>query len=144
MTKKHRNAHTNIERDQEEAIQILEKLPPEKIQLLLKKTYSGPVMPPEYAEHYEQIVSGSAREILDMAIKEQAHRFTIENKALDAQIEENKAEIKIRIFNSKIAAIIIVMFLLFALLVTHMGHENLGIAIVSMIGIIKIFDIIRK
>lgn len=57
------------------------------------KIYRGPIPPPEYLEAYEKIVPGSAKEILDMARKQQEHRMSCERIIIDHDIRvENRGQ----------------------------------------------------
>lgn len=49
-------------------------------------SYRGPVPPPEWMEHYERIVPGSAKQMMDDAHEQSAHRRQIETKEVDANI----------------------------------------------------------
>jgi uncharacterized membrane protein len=50
------------------------------------QSLQGPLPPPEDFALYNQILPGSAKQILDMATKEQNHRISQESKSLDANI----------------------------------------------------------
>lgn len=56
------------------------------------QSQQGPLPPPEDFALYNQILPGSAKQILDMATKEQDHRISQESKALDANILVTKRE----------------------------------------------------
>ena len=52
--------------------------------------YRGPVPPPSTLQGYEDVVKGSAKQILDQASEQTAHRIRLESKALDASIGNSK------------------------------------------------------
>jgi uncharacterized membrane protein len=154
MVKKANNSFSkslkeNLAKDEnpEQDIEILDKLPEDErnsvIKQLSMKSYSGPVMPPEYAEHYEQIVKGSAREILDMAKQQINHRMECEKKALDAQIEEARFDSK-RANNGMIGAFFLILVLIVAGCgMTWKGHENFGITALGVLGLASFSKIIQ-
>ena len=51
-----------------------------------KVTHLGPIPHPEILRGYDDLVSGAAARIIELAEEESAHRRKIENKALDANI----------------------------------------------------------
>lgn len=67
-----------------EFVEVIEKLPDEKsrqqvIQMVAAiRIHRGPLPPPEDLKAYEEVVPGAAREILDMAKSQQAHRQSTE------------------------------------------------------------------
>lgn len=52
--------------------------------------YKGPVPPPVWMEHYENIVPGSAKQMMDDAHEQSAHRRRMEEKEVDASIDNAK------------------------------------------------------
>lgn len=44
------------------------------------KSYRGPIPPPEYLSGFERIVPGSAKEVIDMAVRQQRHRHGMERR----------------------------------------------------------------
>ncbi|MGI8637923.1 MAG: DUF2335 domain-containing protein [Segetibacter sp.] len=50
-------------------------------------SYSGPLPPAHELQGYEAACSGLAREIADMAIRQQAHRHALENNAQQQDAE---------------------------------------------------------
>ena len=64
--------------------EILDKLPENvRTSIVEAASFSGPLPPPSMFREYDSILPGSAERILAMAEKEQDHRTTWENKALD-------------------------------------------------------------
>lgn len=51
-----------------------------------EEAYQGPIPPPVILAQYDQIQSGLADRIMKMAESETAHRQSIENRAIDADI----------------------------------------------------------
>lgn len=54
--------------------------------------YSGAYPPPSFVEHYEHIVPGAAREMLDEQKAEASHRRKLEAAAVRAQLRDRLAE----------------------------------------------------
>jgi uncharacterized membrane protein len=44
------------------------------------KSYRGPIPPPEYLSGFEAVVPGSARQVIDMAVRQQSHRHGMERR----------------------------------------------------------------
>lgn len=147
MTKEpHELAPTST--DEEQVPELLKVTPEEQGEKVSRRvhlqaeSYSGPVMPPHYAEHYETIVPGAADRILAMSEKEQQHRMWKEEKsleqqgkALDAEISDSNAEHKSRKFGMCCAFILMVLFLFAGCVMAFLGHEIFGGAIISMAGL---------
>ena len=69
--------------------EILDKLPENvRVSIVEAALFSGPLPPPSMFREYENVLPGSAERILTMAEKEQEHRVTWENKALDTVIHQ--------------------------------------------------------
>jgi len=56
----------------------------------VSQSFSGPVPPPEIIEAYNSIVPGSGKMIFDMALSQQSHRQSLENKVIEADIKNSK------------------------------------------------------
>ena len=88
------------EKDLPELAEILNTLPPDKQQGIIKEiqmlsavkqeSFSGPLPHPQILRGYEDIKEGFAERILRMAEKEQDHRFECDDKMIDATISANK------------------------------------------------------
>jgi len=72
----------------------------EKTQMELTRLegFAGPLPPPEYFAQYEQACPGSAERILAMAEHQATHRCSMENKTLEAAIEDRK---QVRLFEKR-------------------------------------------
>jgi uncharacterized membrane protein len=80
-----------------EASEVLEGIPEEVKDEIVKRVvrteasfYRAPVPPPGTLQGYEDVVKGSAKQILDQARDQTDHRMRLESKALDASIENGK------------------------------------------------------
>jgi uncharacterized membrane protein len=56
----------------------------------IEERYTGPIPHPAILRQIDEIVPGSAREIIDNAHNQTAHRQGLENKYLDAAIDNSK------------------------------------------------------
>ena len=117
-----------------ELAQVLETLNPEQrasvtrvVKAAIKKeSFRGPIPHPEILQRYEAILPGSAERILQMAEKEQAHRFELD----DGQLECSKIVINNTAADSKrgqwFALIISVLFLAGSVFLAYYGHETIA------------------
>ena len=62
----------------------------EALMVIRGEMYSGPIPPPEALARYEEIQSGAADRIITMAETQQAHRMSLETKAIGGQIDQSK------------------------------------------------------
>lgn len=77
-----------------DVIEVLDDLPKEKQQIILKSVlsfrrremYSGPLPPSEDFGNYEKTLPGAANRILELAEKQLDHRMKNENKIIDNTI----------------------------------------------------------
>lgn len=56
---------------------------------ITEQSHSGPIPDPESLEHYNNIIPNGADRIMQMAEKQQQHRFSIENKAIKSQTSQS-------------------------------------------------------
>ncbi len=87
------------EKELPELAEILNTLPVEKQQGIIKEiqmltavkqeSFSGPLPHPQILRGYEDIKEGFAERILRMAEKEQDHRFSCDDKMIDATVSAN-------------------------------------------------------
>ena len=56
----------------------------------IRSVFSGPMPPPDLLRQYEEIIPGSAERLLAMAEREARHRHTMEQTALQAEVELNQ------------------------------------------------------
>ncbi len=80
-----------------EPSEVLEGIPEDVKEEIVKRVvrteasfYRAPVPPPETLQGYEQIVPDSAKQIMDQAREQTAHRMRLEEKAVDAGIDNSK------------------------------------------------------
>lgn len=57
---------------------------------LVSQEWSGPLPPPAALERFNQIIPDGATRIMTMVEQEQAHRISLEGKALDAEVSDFK------------------------------------------------------
>ncbi len=110
-------------------------------QQILAATYKGPLPPANQFRDYDSVFPGAAKIILDMATKEQDHRFK-NNERID--LINNKA-IKFN-FIEKIIGILAGLLVSFAILIVgglliYKGHDVSGATIVSVdiVGLAAVF-----
>ncbi len=134
-------ANNKNKKDEEtnKLVETLEHLPEAERLSIFKqismKSYSGPIMPPEYAQHYEEILTGSAERILIMSEKQANHRMECEKKALDAQIEIGCASSK-RADKQIIGAFLLIFAIICSgCAMITLGHETAGITIFGLLGV---------
>jgi uncharacterized membrane protein len=65
-------------------------IPPEVISAYIEESYSGPIPHPRILGQIDEIVPGAAKQILDDAHGQTAHRQEMERKYLDAGIENSR------------------------------------------------------
>ena len=80
-----------------ETSEVLEGIPEEVRAEIVRRVvrteasfYRAPVPPPDMLQGYENIVPGSAKQILDQASEQTTHRMRLEDKAVDAGIDNSK------------------------------------------------------
>ena len=54
------------------------------------RSFSGPIPSPEILEHYNMVYPGMARDVVDMARDQSAHRINSESKIIEANIEAQR------------------------------------------------------
>ena len=65
------------------------------------QVFEGPVPHPDILNGFEQVIPGSAREILDMAQAEALHRRTLEVQATQANIEAQRRQLDLAAYQSR-------------------------------------------
>ena len=90
--------HSNNE-DEPEIAEIIGALPEEEKEELVRRvagmrmeaySYQAPVPPPPMLQGYEDVVPGSAKQIMDDAHGQTVHRQGLENRQLDAAIANSR------------------------------------------------------
>lgn len=82
----------------------------------VRKLHRGPLPPVEDFIGYEEVCPGAAREILDMAVRQQKHAHEIEQKIIDAEIFVKKSGVP--------AAILVVLIIIGAVVIcANAGHD---------------------
>ncbi|MGL1957864.1 MAG: DUF2335 domain-containing protein [Colwellia sp.] len=90
-----------------------------RIEQAISKQYSGPLPPPEMLHDYDMVNAGFAERIVSMAEKEQGHRHSLENIAVNGAINKDK--------RSQMYALFCIIFL--SILcggLIYLGHDTAG------------------
>lgn len=66
-----------------------------------QQIYEGPIPPPVILREFDQIVSGSAKQIMDMAHAESEHRRKLEIAATQANIDAQQKQLAINKYQSE-------------------------------------------
>lgn len=74
--------NSDIEEDDKERI----------ISIIQREEFRGPIPHPQILKQYEEIQAGLAKEIVNMAVKEQNHRHEVEKSMIESEILLNKTE----------------------------------------------------
>lgn len=124
-----------------EKIQTDHSAPKEIIKVVkaVSQEFSGPIPPPQILAGYENIKTGFANRIVEMAEKEQSHRHGIEDKALISSITIQKRG---QIF----ALILSLIILIGSMFLIYKGKEISGsiLAGATLTGLAYIFITGRK
>lgn len=108
-----------------------------KVVAQVSSFHSGPIPPAKEFAAYEQICPGAARDILNMAKDEQAHRARMDMASL-------RGEVWLQSIAIAAAFGIICIMVAGAIVAAYLGHENLGIAIASGGGLALVTGTIAK
>jgi len=71
--------------------------------------WSGPLPPPEAIERYEVAVSGAARAILEMAVKNNENRISLEQREMsirEGELVLDQRDMGIREFSEKLGLVL--------------------------------------
>lgn len=94
----------------------------------VSKTYSGPIPPPELLAQYEQIVPGSAQQIVDQFVKQGNHRMSLEKMVITSDVRRSWAGLIL-------GAVIALVVLVGSFILVYTGKEVIGIVgIVTALG----------
>lgn len=138
-----RSVATNVAPEPVERLkEILERqgvrVDPAKAQIVLQqvtteivKAHAGPLPAVEDFAGYEQVCPGSAKEILDMAVRQQQHRHHMEK--YDAH-----SEFWLPVIGMGAAIAVIVAMFVAGVILALSGHENLAIGVLSGTGLVTI------
>ncbi len=129
-----------------EASEVLEGIPEEVNDEIVKRTfraeasfYRAPVPPPGTLQGYEDVVKGSAKQILDQARDQTDHRMRLESKALDASIENSKRG---QWFGFIIAIAVVGVGALAVF--TGAGLISLGLILPGLAGLVAVFILSQR
>jgi uncharacterized membrane protein len=89
------------------------------VEQAISQRYSGPLPPPKMLHDYEMVTTGFAERIVTMAEKEQGHRHTLENTAVNGAINKDK-----RSQNYALFCIVFLSVLCGGLI--YLGHDLAG------------------
>lgn len=65
------------------------------IEIIQQEVFKGPIPHPDILRQYEDIQSGFASEIVNMAVKEQTHRHEIEKTIVQSEVQLNRGKVNI-------------------------------------------------
>ena len=126
-----------------EMAEVIESLPVpqrkiivESILAIQQESFSGPIPHPRILEGYENIHSGFAERIARMAEKEQAHRFSCDDKVIDSTIAAAKR-------GQWMGCIIAIVFGIITLILGLMGEVIIA-SIFGVLGFIVMVAIFIK
>jgi uncharacterized membrane protein len=110
-----------------------------EVQIRRTETHIGPIPPPDALAHYDTIIPGAAERILQMAEKEQLHRFDCERKAERSAIRVTF----IGVIFAFLSVLIISSLVFFSL---HKGFDNTArwIAVGAIATVASVFIFFRK
>lgn len=110
-----------------------------KVVQAVSQHFSGPVPPPHILGEYDDVQKGFAERIVMMAEKEQMHRHSIENRALQASIGTEKR-------GQKYAYVLSLLILFGSMGLIYSGREISGsiLAGSTLIGLAYVFITGRK
>lgn len=124
-----------------EPSEVLEGMPEDVKEEIVKQVvrteasfYRAPVPPPETLQGYEHIVSGSAKQIMNQAREQTAHRMRLEEKVVDAGIDNSKRG---QWFGFIIAMAVVGVGAL--AVVTGAGLIGLGLILPGLAGLVAVF-----
>ena len=95
------------------------------------RAHAGPLPSVETFAGYEEVCPGSAREILDMAVRQQKHRHHIESYAASS-------EFWLPVIGIGAAVSIVATMFVAGVYLAMNGHENLAIGVLSGTGIVTV------
>ena len=127
--------------DLEHAEEVVEGIPEEVKDEIVKRVvrteasfYRAPVPPPSTLQGYEDIVKGSAKQILDQSRDQTDHRMGLENRALDASISNAKRG---QVFGFVIALAVIGVGAI--AIFTGAGAVGLGLILPGLAALVGVF-----
>jgi uncharacterized membrane protein len=96
--------------------------------------YSGPFMPPDILKECEKIVPGSAKKIIDMALKDSEHQRIIEDKIVSRKLNQISA-------GQWFAFIIACLALIAATVAALFGQTSFAITLITidLVGLVSVF-----
>lgn len=97
-------------------------------------TYSGPTPPVELLHGYENLVPGSAKQILDQFVKQSDHRMGLEKKVVSSDIVRSWAGLASGL-------IVALAFVACGTWLAFQGHDGAGVTIAttSIVGLVGVF-----
>jgi uncharacterized membrane protein len=131
-----KRSERNKRRQQELQKQVIERavglqpnspLPPQLITAFaqISTSFSGPIPPPEMLKHYEEIVPGSAKTLIDVFNDQAHHRMDLEKRSL---VSDRR-----RSWGGLISAVLVSLVCIgTGGWLVHEGHDEAGAAIVAL------------
>ena len=118
--------------------------------LAMRAEYAGPLPPPEMLKKYEECLPGTADRILQRFVSEGDHRRDLERRALEAEIEDAKAERSDARRGQLFGFIVAVLGLIVSALVAclnsspHAVWAGSVLGGTTLIGLVTVFIVGRK
>lgn len=133
----------------DELIQASEDLPPEKREQILsifQAHYSGPLPLPSHLAQYDKVVPGAADRIIALAERQSAHRQSIENRIVDADIADRQEERNERKRGQFLGFSIGTIAIIAGAIVAGKGYQIAGTFIGGggVVGLVTVFVLGRK
>lgn len=136
----------------QEIVRELEDIPEELRPRMIEKVhaiiaaYSGPLPPPSVLAGYEQIKRGTAERVIAMAERQAAHRQTMEQKLVEAEIEDHRADRRERRLGQWLGFSIGSLAILAGSLTATYGNPWAGglIGAGGVVGLVSVFVLGRR
>ncbi len=101
------------------------------IKMEVTRSHTGPLPTVETYEGYERVCPGAAREILDMAVRQQSHSHQMEKYGATS-------EFWLPVIGIIAAVSIVISMFVAGVYLALNGHENLAIGVLSGTGIVTV------
>jgi len=126
----------------EEVKPILKKLAPNEQQIVVKaliqvkRTWTGPMPPPDILAGYNDIIPDGAERILRMAEKQSDHRMDMEKIVVNRELNQSGR-------GQNYALIIVILVLIASFSLIYLGHEVAGgvLGVVDLVALASVFII---
>lgn len=118
---------------------ILENLPESTVKELLialsiKKSWTGPLPPPDSLQDYNSVIANGAERIFQRSEKQSDHRMELEKLAISTELRQSGR-------GQHYGLIIALAFFIGAVFLAYTGHDTTGLVLgtVDILGLVSIF-----